>query len=84
VNGTFKYIRDPVWKRIQGWLELLLSAAGKEVLIKIVAQAVPTYSMACFRLPRGVYATISTVCFATFGGVPKRARDAHVEFRGKI
>jgi hypothetical protein len=54
VNGTFKYIRDPVWKRIQGWLELLLSAAGKEVLIKIVAQAVPTYSMACFRLPRGL------------------------------
>jgi hypothetical protein len=54
VNGAFKYLKDQVWKRVQGWLELLLSAAGKEVLIKAVAQAIPTYSMACFRLPMGL------------------------------
>jgi hypothetical protein len=54
VNGAFKYLKNRVWKRVQGWLELLLSAAGKEVLIKAVAQAIPTFSMACFRLPRGL------------------------------
>ena len=54
INGVFKYLKDRVWKRVQGWMEMLLSAAGKEVLIKAVAQAVPTYSMACFRLPRGL------------------------------
>ena len=43
-----------MWKRVQGWMELILSAGGKEVLIKAVAQDVPTYSMACFRLPRGL------------------------------
>jgi hypothetical protein len=53
-NGAFKYLKDRVWKRVQGWLEMLLSAAGKEVLIKAVAQAIPTFSMACFRLPRGL------------------------------
>jgi hypothetical protein len=37
VNGAFKYLKDRVWKRVQAWLELLLSAAGKEVLIKAVA-----------------------------------------------
>jgi hypothetical protein len=54
INGAFKYLRDRVWKKVQGWLEKLLSVAGKEVLIKAVAQAIPTFSMSCFRLPRGL------------------------------
>ncbi|CAA0830026.1 Unknown protein [Striga hermonthica] len=53
-NGAFKYLKDRVWNKVQGWMEQSLSAGGKEVLIKVVAQAVPTFLMSCFRLPRGL------------------------------
>ena len=47
-EGSFRYLKDRIWKHIQGWMEKCLSAGGKEVLIKSVAQSIPTYSMSCF------------------------------------
>ena len=34
---SFNYIKQQVWKRIQGWEGKLLSQAGREILIKAVA-----------------------------------------------
>jgi hypothetical protein len=53
-SGAFKYLKDKVWKKVLGWMEQFLSVGGKEILIKSVAQAVPTFSMSCFKLPRGL------------------------------
>ena len=53
-NGAFKYLKDRLWNKVQGWIESTMSAAGKEVLMKSVAQAVPVYSMSYFKLPRGL------------------------------
>ena len=60
-EGCFKYLKDRVWKHVQGWMEKCLSAGGKEVLIKSVAQAIPTYSMSCFKLPCGLCEHINTL-----------------------
>ena len=60
-EGCFRYLKDRIWKQVQGWMEKTLSVGGKEVLIKSVAQAIPVYSLACFRLPRGLCDNINTI-----------------------
>ena len=39
---------------MQGWKEKTLSKPGKEILIKVVAQAILTYMMSLFALPDGI------------------------------
>ncbi|XP_021834215.1 uncharacterized protein LOC110774005 [Prunus avium] len=50
-TAALNFIVDRIQKRVQGWKSQLLNPAGKEVLIKAVALAVPTYPMSCFRFP---------------------------------
>lgn len=53
-KGMFKRINERLDFHLQGWQSKLLSKAGKFVLVKAVAQAIPTYSMSVFKLPKGV------------------------------
>jgi ribonuclease HI len=48
----FQSIKERVWKRLNDWKTKFLSQAGKEILIKAVIQAIPTYSMSVFLLPK--------------------------------
>ena len=41
---TFKDLQERITKRVTGWKEKTISKVGREVLIKTVAQAIPTYS----------------------------------------
>ena len=53
-NEVFVEIKEKVGKKLTGWKEKLLSMGGREILIKTVAQAIPTYTMSCFQLPKGL------------------------------
>ena len=47
---AFSRIKDQVGRRIARWKGKLLSRARKEILIKVMAQATPTYIMSSFKI----------------------------------
>ncbi|XP_075663437.1 putative mitochondrial protein AtMg00310 [Castanea sativa] len=53
-TNSFAQLKERVANKLAGWKEKLLPNAGKEILIKAVAQAVPSYTMSCFLLPKAL------------------------------
>lgn len=46
----FRNLKDQIWRKINGWEGKLPSKAGKEVLIKVVCQAIPSYTISVFNI----------------------------------
>jgi hypothetical protein len=52
MNGEkFKSTKQKLVNMCSNWADKNMSMAAKEVLIKSVAQAIPTYTMGVFKLP---------------------------------
>ena len=62
---------------MQGWEVKLLSQAGREILIKAVAQALPAYTMSCFKLPINLCHEIEALIRKFYWGQRGDARKIH-------
>ncbi|KAK2655697.1 hypothetical protein Ddye_008749 [Dipteronia dyeriana] len=72
-EGYFTSIVDRVWHKIKGWGEFFLSLVWKEILVKAVIQAIPTYAMSLFKLPKRLIAEIHQLCARYWWGEMRRA-----------
>ena len=59
---TFSFIKEQLSQKLEGWQGKLLSGAGKDILIRVVAQTLPSYTMSCFLLPKTFCNTLHQMC----------------------
>ena len=76
-TNAFQSLKNRIWKRIQGWKDKLLSKGGKEILTKVVAQAIPTYSMACFKIPISLCSKLKAMMARFWWGNQTDASQIH-------
>jgi hypothetical protein len=76
-TSAFKCIKERVWKRLQDWKLKFLSQAGKETLLKAVIQAIPTYCMGVFKLPKALCKEINSLMMKFFWGHQENDKQIH-------
>jgi hypothetical protein len=74
-RGKFQNLQAKLCKRILQWGDL--SQGGKEVLIKAVAQALPTYIMGVFKLPFSVCDDLTRLIRNFWWGADRGKRKMH-------
>ena len=58
--NMFKGLHERITKKAMGWKEKFISKEGREILIKSVAQAIPTYTMGIFKIPKALCDTLNS------------------------
>ena len=75
--ASFVQLKGRVWRKVQGWKEKLLTQAGREVLIKDIVQAIPTYTMSCFKLPKKLCNDLEGIVCNFWWGHSGEVRKVH-------
>ena len=60
-SGTFDHINERCRKMMNGWSEKNMACSGREILLKTIIQAIPTFSMSCFKLTKKIYKTLTSM-----------------------
>jgi exonuclease III/ribonuclease HI len=74
---VFSFVMDRIWKKVKGWKERFLNKAGKETLIKAVAQAIPNYILSCYKMPVGCCRDIDMMLARFWWGSNDDKRKIH-------
>ncbi|KAM0991681.1 hypothetical protein ACFX2C_010032 [Malus domestica] len=82
ITADFGVSKEALEGRINGWAEQFLSPAGKKVLIKAVAMALPNYAMSCSSF-RWDFVRSWSQLSPTFGRWGIRTKVACIGFRGR-
>ena len=74
---TFNEMQERITKWVMGWKEKFISKAGREILIKTVAQAILTYIMSLFKLPKSLCDSINSTIARYWWGQTKNEKKIH-------
>ncbi|XP_018474039.1 uncharacterized protein LOC108845308 [Raphanus sativus] len=58
---AFSYLKERMSKKISGWHAKTLSQGGKEVLLKVVAAALPIHAMSVYKIPKTVISSLHSI-----------------------
>ena len=75
--NTFKELGEKITRRVMRWKEKYISKAGREIRIKTVAQAIPTYTMRIFKIPKVLCDIINSTLTKYWWGQTKDEKKIH-------
>ena len=75
--NTFKDLQERIIKRVMGCKEKFISKVGREILIKTIAQAIPTYSIGIFKISKALRDTINSTLAKYWWGQTKDEKKIH-------
>jgi hypothetical protein len=66
-DELFKHIVAHIKKLVNGYVCKKMSSASREIVVKAICEAIPTYLISCFRLSKKMCKNITSVV-SRFGG----------------
>ena len=76
-KSFFKETKLKVLDKICSWQHKQFSSGGKKVLIKVVAQATPSYAMSVFKIPIGICEDIQKAVAKFWWGTDRQKKGIH-------
>ncbi|XP_024171571.1 uncharacterized mitochondrial protein AtMg00310-like [Rosa chinensis] len=78
-TATFEYIKERLGKKLKLWQGKLLSGAGKDILLRVVTQALPNYDMSVFQLTKKICEDLEQMCARFWWGSSFDKRKIHLK-----